>query len=134
MSEPVTITTTAVVSTTMGVTIGTLFPGVTPPILMGAIMGTAIYVMTPSIFPLWKQFIFAIISFVTGIIVAQPTTDIIDGLINYGLSHLNLNPPLIIKINPFIGALVAALIAITILLRIMKKSKTINIPGVDEGE
>lgn len=132
MSEPVTITTTAVASAAMGVTMNALFPDLTPQILMGSIMGTAIYVMTPTPFKIWKQIVFALISFITGIVVAQPVTDIIDGLLNSWLSHLN--PPVVLRINPFIGAMIAALIAVTILLRIMKKSQTIKLPGQDEGE
>lgn len=86
-----------------------------------ALAGAALYVLTADPHQLWKQIVFALISFVCGVYCADFASDIIAALINSALSHLA--PPVQIKITPAIGALVASTISFTVLLRVLVRSK-----------
>lgn len=81
---------------------------------------------------IWKQAIFAIISFLGGVSFAVPMATIMAGVINSALSLLT--PPVTIEVSPNIGALVAASISVAILLRILSKSKNGSLPGLDGGD
>lgn len=132
MSEPVTLTTVGVTSASMGVTIATIFPDTSPGILLGALAGTALYALTSEPYSLWKQIIFSIISFIVGVVMANPVASIIDGVVNTFTG--TLHPPVVVKISPVIGAMVAAGIAIAVFLRILRRSQRGPIKGLDEGD
>ena len=132
MSGTVTATAVGLTSASMGITLSAMFPGTSPGILLGALAGTAIYVLTSEPYALWKQIVFSFISFVTGVWMADPVTHVLDGLINNFTG--NLHPPVIVQISPSIGAVVAAAIAIAILLRILRRTQKGPIPGLDEGD
>ncbi|MGS6317344.1 putative holin, partial [Enterobacter hormaechei] len=44
-----------------------------------------------------------------------------------------LSPPVSIKVSPAIGALAASTVSVTVLLRVLKRSRTGNLPGL-KGE
>ncbi|MGQ7189648.1 hypothetical protein ACUODJ_46630, partial [Escherichia sp. HC-CC] len=52
-------------------------------------------------------------------------------LINAALSHLS--PPVSVKVSPAIGALAASTVSVTVLLRVLKRSKVGDLPGL-KGE
>jgi hypothetical protein len=58
-------------------------------------------------------------------------SEIIAALINAALSHLS--PPVAVKVSPAIGALAASTVSVTVLLRVLKRSKTGDLPGL-KGE
>ena len=131
-AEPITATVTAgVAAGTTGVTFATLFPEATPAVMVCSLAGAALYILSSEDHKIWKQILFALISFIGGIYCAGTASEIIAALINAGLNQLS--PPVTIKVSPAIGALAASTVSVTILLRILARSKTGNVPGV-KGE
>lgn len=131
-AEPITATVTAgVAAGTTGVTFATLFPEATPAVMVCSLAGAALYILSSEDHKIWKQILFALISFIGGIYCAATASEIIAALINAGLNQLS--PPVTIKVSPAIGALAASTVSVTILLRILARSKTGNLPGV-KGE
>lgn len=125
------LTVAAVVATgTTGVTFATMFPEATPAVMLCALTGAAMYVLTAEEHQLWKQIIFAFISFVGGVFFAGTASEIIAGLLNAALGVLT--PPVHVKVSPAIGALVASTISVVVLLRILSKSKTAS-PKLERG-
>jgi hypothetical protein len=131
-AEPITATVTAgVAAGTTGITFATLFPEATPAVMVCSLAGTALYILSSEDHKIWKQILFALISFIGGIYCAGTASEIIAALINAALNQLN--PSVTIKVSPAIGALAASTVSVTILLRILARSKTGNLPGV-KGE
>lgn len=131
-AEPITATVTAgVAAGTTGITFATLFPEATPAVMVCSLAGAALYILSSEDHKIWKQILFALISFIGGIYCAGTASEIIAALINAGLNQLS--PPVTIKVSPAIGALAASTVSVTILLRILTRSKTGNLPGV-KGE
>ncbi|HFS7511826.1 phage holin family protein [Enterobacter mori] len=131
-AEPITATITAgVAAGTTGITFATLFPEATPAVMVCSLAGAALYILSSEDHKIWKQILFALISFIGGIYCAGTASEIIAALINAGLNQLS--PPVTIKVSPAIGALAASTVSVTILLRILARSKTGNLPGV-KGE
>ncbi|MED7684643.1 putative holin [Enterobacter ludwigii] len=131
-AEPITATVTAgVAAGTTGITFATLFPEATPAVMVCSLAGAALYILSAEDHKIWKQILFALISFIGGIYCAGTASEIIAALINAGLNQLS--PPVTIKVSPAIGALAASTVSVTILLRILARSKTGNLPGV-KGE
>ncbi|EUM30615.1 putative holin [Enterobacter sp. BIDMC 26] len=131
-AEPITATVTAgVAAGTTGITFATLFPEATPAVMVCSLAGAALYILSSEDHKIWKQILFALISFIGGIYCAGTASEIIAALINAGLNQLG--PPVTIKVSPAIGALAASTVSVTILLRILARSKTGNLPGV-KGE
>ncbi|RTN72005.1 putative holin [Enterobacter hormaechei] len=131
-AEPITATVTAgVAAGTTGITFATLFPEATPAVMVCSLAGAALYILSSEDHKIWKQILFALISFIGGIYCADTASEIIAALINAGLNQLS--PPVTIKVSPAIGALAASTVSVTILLRILARSKTGNLPGV-KGE
>ncbi|HHA2138808.1 TPA: putative holin [Enterobacter bugandensis] len=131
-AEPITATVTAgVAAGTTGITFATLFPEATPAVMVCSLAGAALYILSSEDHKIWKQLLFALISFIGGIYCAGTASEIIAALINAGLNQLS--PPVTIKVSPAIGALAASTVSVTILLRILARSKSGNLPGV-KGE
>ncbi|HCU0177938.1 TPA: hypothetical protein OUE19_000440 [Enterobacter hormaechei] len=131
-AEPITATVTAgVAAGTTGITFATLFPEATPAVMVCSLAGTALYILSSEDHKIWKQIIFALISFIGGIYCAGTASEIIAALINAGLNQLS--PPVSIKVSPAIGALAASTVSVTVLLRVLKRSRTGNLPGL-KGE
>jgi hypothetical protein len=131
-AEPITATVTAgVAAGTTGITFATLFPEATPAVMVCSLAGAALYILSSEDHKIWKQILFALISFIGGIYCAGTASEIIAALINAGLNQLS--PPVTIKVSPAIGALAASTVSVTILLRILARSKIGNLPGV-KGE
>jgi Na+/glutamate symporter len=122
MYEPLT-TSTVVVAGSAGVTFATLFPEATPPVMICALAGALLYVLTSENHQIWKQIVFAVISFIGGVYSAEFVSHILTALANTVLQ--NPNPP--VSIPPAVGALVGAVIAVTVLLRILSRSKTFSL-------
>ena len=129
MYDPLTIA-GGVTSATVGMTFASMFPEATPGVMLCALAGSAMYVLTSEPHKLWKQFLFAAISFVGGVFFSLPMAKILAGVINAGLGLLR--PPVSIEVSPNIGALVSASISVAVLLRILAKSKRGNLPGIKE--
>ncbi|MGX5101112.1 putative holin [Enterobacter cloacae] len=131
-AEPISATVTAgVAAGTTGITFATLFPEATPAVMVCSLAGAALYILSSEDHKIWKQILFALISFIGGIYCAGTASEIIAALINAGLNQLS--PSVTIKVSPAIGALAASTVSVTILLRILARSKTGNLPGV-KGE
>lgn len=131
-AEPITATVTAgLAAGTTGITFATLFPEATPAVMVCSLAGAALYILSSEDHKIWKQILFALISFIGGIYCAGTASEIIAALINAGLNQLS--PPVTIKVSPAIGALAASTVSVTILLRILARSKSGNLPGV-KGE
>lgn len=131
-AEPITATVTAgVAAGTTGITFATLFPEATPAVMVCSLAGAALYILSTEDHKIWKQILFALISFIGGIYCAGTASEIIAALINAGLNQLS--PPVTVKVSTAIGALAASTVSVTILLRILARSKTGNLPGV-KGE
>ncbi|WP_421636680.1 putative holin [Enterobacter ludwigii] len=131
-AEPISATVTAgVAAGTTGVTFATLFPEATPAVMVCSLAGAALYILSTEDHKIWKQIIFALISFIGGIYCAGTASEIIAALINAGLNQLS--PPVSIKVSPAIGALAASTVSVTVLLRVLKRSRTGNLPGL-KGE
>ncbi|MDH1318599.1 phage holin family protein [Enterobacter bugandensis] len=131
-AEPITATVTAgVAAGTTGITFATLFPEATPAVMVCSLAGAALYILSSEDHKIWKQILFALISFIGGIYCAGTASEIIAALINAGLNQLG--PPVTIKVSPAIGALAASTVSVTVLLRVLKRSRTGNLPGL-KGE
>ncbi|HAS1959904.1 TPA: hypothetical protein I4D82_09335 [Enterobacter cloacae] len=131
-AEPISATITAgVAAGTTGITFATLFPEATPAVMICSLAGAALYILSTEDHKIWKQILFALISFIGGIYCAGTASEIIAALINAGLNQLS--PPVTIKVSPAIGALAASTVSVTILLRVLKRSKSGNLPGL-KGE
>ncbi|KTQ45999.1 putative holin [Enterobacter cancerogenus] len=131
-AEPISATVTAgVAAGTTGVTFATLFPEATPAVMVCSLAGAALYILSSEDHKIWKQLLFALISFIGGIYCAGTASEIIAALINAGLNQLS--PPVSIKVSPAIGALAASTVSVTVLLRVLKRSRTGNLPGL-KGE
>lgn len=131
MSDPLTVA-GGITAGSVGVTLATLFPEATPGVMLFSLGGAALYVLTSEPHQIWKQAIFAIISFLGGVSFSGPMAKIMAAIINAALSVLT--PPVTIEVSPNIGALVAASISVAILLRILAKSKKGSLPGLDGGD
>ena len=131
-AEPISATVTAgVAAGTTGITFATLFPEATPAVMVCSLAGAALYILSSEDHKIWKQIIFALISFIGGIYCAGTASEIIAALINAGLNQLS--PPVSIKVSPAIGSLAASTVSVTVLLRVLKRSRTGNLPGL-KGE
>lgn len=131
-AEPITATVTAgVAAGTTGITFATLFPEATPAVMVCSLAGAALYILSSEDHKIWKQIIFALISFIGGVYCAGTASEIIAALINAGLNQLS--SPVSIKVSPAIGALAASTVSVTVLLRVLKRSRTGNLPGL-KGE
>ncbi|WP_370972528.1 putative holin [Enterobacter wuhouensis] len=131
-AEPITATVTAgVAAGTTGITFATLFPEATPAVMVCSLAGAALYILSSEDHKIWKQILFALISFIGGIYCAGTASEIIAALLNAGMNQLS--PPVTIKVSPAIGALAASTVSVTILLRVLKRSKSGNLPGL-KGE
>lgn len=119
-----------VTSGTTGVTFAAMFPEATPAVMLCALAGAAMYVLTAEEHRIWKQIIFALISFIGGVFFAATASEILAGLLNAALGFLT--PPVHVKVSPAIGALVASTISVVVLLRILSKSKTAS-PKLEGG-
>ncbi|OIZ39953.1 putative holin [Citrobacter freundii] len=129
MSEPITIA-SGVTSATVGITFATMFPEATPGVMLCALAGAAMYVLTSEPHQLWKQMLFAVISFMGGVFFSVPMAKIIAGVINTALGLLQ--PPVSIEVSPNDGALVAASVSVAVLLRVVAKSRNGKMPGLEE--
>ncbi|KTG95991.1 hypothetical protein ASV37_25600 [Enterobacter hormaechei subsp. steigerwaltii] len=116
---------------TTGITFATLFPEATPAVMVCSLAGAALYILSSEDHKIWKQIVFALISFIGGVYCAGTASEIIAALINAGLNQLS--PPVSIKVSPAIGALAASTVSVTVLLRVLKRSRTGNLPGL-KGE
>lgn len=132
MSETFTIVGVGLTSSSVGVTFATLFPEATPAVMLGSLAGTALYVLTSDPHQLWKQAIFALISFISGVFFSVPMAKIMAGIINTPLSLMK--PPASIEVSPAVGAIVTASISVAVLLRILRKSKSGKMPGLGEED
>ena len=103
----------------IGVSLATMFPDATPSVILGALAGTAIYILTSEPLSIWKQAIFATISFFAGLIAASSMTMLISGFINELTRRLH--PPMFVDIDPFFGSAAASALTISILLHFIKK-------------
>ena len=112
-------------------TFATMFPEATPAVMLCSLAGAALYVLSSEDHKIWKQILFALISFIGGVYCAGTASEIIAALINAALSHLS--PPVSVKVSPAMGALLASSVSVTILARILKRSKTGDLPGL-KGE
>lgn len=124
MHDPLTLAGVATAGSA-GVTFATLFPEATPAVMICALAGATLYVLSSENHQLWKQVVYACISFIGGVYCADPASEIISGLLNVILNRLQ--PPVYVAVSPAVGALVASAITVTILLRILAKSRTITI-------
>ncbi|HAV1976479.1 TPA: hypothetical protein JG987_003915 [Enterobacter hormaechei subsp. steigerwaltii] len=131
MSETFTIVGVGITSSSVGVTFATLFPE-TSAVMLGSLAGTALYVLTSDPHQLWKQAIFALISFISGVFFSVPMAKIMAGIINTPLSLMK--PPASIEVSPAVGAIVTASISVAVLLRILRKSKSGKMPGLGEED
>jgi hypothetical protein len=130
MSEPLTAIAGGVTAGSAGVTFAALFPEATPAVMVCALAGAALYVLTAEDHRLWKQIILAMISFIGGVYSAGMASEVIAALINSALNHLT--PPVTVSVSPAIGALVASTISVAILLRVLSRSKTASPPKLEE--
>lgn len=129
MSEPLTIA-GAITAGTAGVSFASMFPEATPAVMLCALGGSAMYVLTAEPHQIWKQIIFAFISFMGGVFFSEPMAKIMAGIINTPLSLMK--PPVSVEVSPPVGALVAASISVAVLLRILARSKRGKMPGLEE--
>ncbi|CNK80780.1 putative exported phage-related protein [Yersinia enterocolitica] len=96
-----------------------MFPEATPAVVVCSLAGAALYVLSSRPHRLWRQVLFALISFIGGVCCADTASEIIAALINAGLNQLS--PPVTIRVTPAIGALVASTVCVSVLLRVMSK-------------
>lgn len=121
MYDPLT-TSAGVAAAGAGVSLATMFPEATPPVMLCSLAGAALYVLTGEHHQFWKQIVFAFVSFVGGIYCADFISEILAGLLNTGLARLR--PPISITVSPAIGALVGAVICITALMKILARVRS----------
>ncbi|HHB1475413.1 TPA: putative holin [Yersinia enterocolitica] len=118
MYEPLTLP-VGVTTDSAGVTFAAMFPEATPAVVVCSLAGAALYVLSSRPHRLWRQVLFALISFIGGVCCADTASEIIAALINAGLNQLS--PPVTIRVTPAIGALVASTVCVSVLLRVMSK-------------
>ncbi|MFV8756886.1 putative holin [Yersinia enterocolitica] len=118
MYEPLTLS-AGVTAASVGVTFASLFPEATPAVVICSLAGAALYVLSSCPHRLWRQVLFALISFIGGIYCADTASEIIAALINVGLNQLGT--PVTIRVTPAIGALVASTVCVSVLLRVMSR-------------
>ncbi|PNM18854.1 putative holin [Yersinia enterocolitica] len=118
MYEPLTLP-VGVTTASAGVTFAAMFPEATPAVVVCSLAGAALYVLSSRPHRLWRQVLFALISFIGGVYCADMASEIIAALINAGLDQLS--PPVTIRVTPAIGALVASTVCVSVLLRVMSK-------------
>jgi len=118
MYDPLT-TTAGLAAGGAGLSFAAMFPEATPSVMLCALTGAALYVLTGENHQFWKQVVFALISFVGGVYSAEFISEILSGLINAWL--VRLHPPVSITVAPVIGALIGALIAIAALMKILAR-------------
>ncbi|OWF75673.1 hypothetical protein B4903_19330 [Yersinia frederiksenii] len=118
MYEPLTLS-AGVTAASAGVTFAAMFPEATPAVVVCSLAGTALYVLSSRSHRLWRQVLFALISFIGGVYCADAASEIIAALINAGLNQLG--PPVTVRVTPAIGALVASTVCVSVLLRVMSK-------------
>ncbi|EFB5187769.1 hypothetical protein NZZ21_004612 [Escherichia albertii] len=109
----------AVAAGSTGVTLSTLFPEATPAVVICSLAGTALYVLSSRPHRVWRQILFALISFIGGIHSAETVSEIIAAVINAWL--VKIAPGASVHVTPGIGALVASTICVSVLLRVMAK-------------
>lgn len=120
MSEPLTVA-AGVAAGSAGITFASLFPEATPAVMICALAGAALYVLTTDNHQFWKQVVFAFISFIGGIYCAEFVSHILTGMINAFLLSFDLH--MTILIPPAVGALVSAVICVTALLKILSRTR-----------
>ena len=120
MTDPLTVS-AGIATGTAGITIAAIFPEATPAVMLCSLGGSAMYVLTADEHQPWKQIVFALISFMGGMYFGGTAADIIAALINAALHKLT--PPVTITVSRPVGALVASAISVTVLLRIMSRSR-----------
>ncbi|OQM39125.1 putative holin [Citrobacter braakii] len=130
MYDPLTVTGGFTAAST-GVTLAALFPEATPAVVMCSLAGTALYVLSSRPHRLWRQVLFALVSFIGGIHSAGTASEIIAAVINAGLGKIA--PGASVQVTPGIGALVASTVCVSILLRVMSKYQG-GIQTKEEGE
>ncbi|KNC89855.1 putative holin [Trabulsiella odontotermitis] len=121
----------AIAASSTGVTLATYFPEATPQVMICSLAGAALYVLSSKDHERWKQAVFAMISFIGGVYCSETAADIIAAVINAGLSHVD--PSARIRVSPAIGALAASTVSVTVLLRVLHRSKTGSLPGLDSN-
>ena len=128
MADPLTVATGAAAGAT-GVTFAALFPEATPAVMLCALAGASLYILTADSHRMWKQIIFALISFIGGVYFAETAAEIIAILINGALKVVSADEH--VKVTPAIGALVASTVSVTVLLRVLRKSGSYkpDLPG-----
>lgn len=113
---------------TTGITFATLCPEATPAVIVCLLAGAVLYFLSSEDHKVWKQILFALILFIGGFYFAGTTSEIIAALINAALNQLS--PPVTIKVLSAIGALAASTVSVTILLRILARSKIGSLTGL----
>ncbi|HDL6962249.1 TPA: hypothetical protein PXM28_001491 [Yersinia enterocolitica] len=113
--------TASIASGSAGVVFAALFPDASPAVIMCALAGATLYILSTDNHKLWKQMVYALISFIGGVNFAGTASDIIAAMINANLSKLD--PPVTITVSPAIGALVASVICVTALLHLLSRAK-----------
>lgn len=105
-----------------GETFNTLFPQVTPPVMVCSLAGAALYVLSRKNYDLWKQGIFAVISFLGGVYSAGMSSEIMSGVLNSILQRLD--PAITVIVPPPLGALFASALCVSTLLKTMSHVKS----------
>ncbi|BDH44885.1 hypothetical protein TUM12370_09290 [Salmonella enterica subsp. enterica serovar Choleraesuis] len=118
MSEPLTAA-AGVAAGSTGIALATWFPEATPAVSICALAGALLYVITTPRFHLWKQVLFAAISFIGGIYGAGTAAEVLAVLLNAALSHIS--PTVTINVSPAVGALVASTVSVAALLKILAR-------------
>ena len=136
MTEPITSTAGVAIATgaaaaSTGATFATLFPEATPAVVVCSLAGAALYVLSSRPYRLWRQVVFALISFIGGIYSAGTTSEIIAAVINASIGKFA--PGVSVHVTPGIGALVASTICVSILLRVMAKYQPVAAQKSEEG-
>lgn len=104
---------------TAGIMIAYMFPDASPSVFMGALAGTALYVVTSEPHPIIKQIILSAFSFIAGLLSASAITLFLTGVINE--ITRKLHPPIFINVDPFFGSAIASGLAVTVFLHFLKK-------------
>ncbi|MCW5003517.1 phage holin family protein [Enterobacter roggenkampii] len=117
-------------ASTIGITFATYFPEATPAVMLCALAGAALFVLKEQDYKLWKQLVFALISFIGGVYCAGMASQIIAVLINACLRMVH--PEADITVTPAVGALAASTVAVTVLLRLLVKSRD-YVPTIRQG-
>ena len=131
MSEPITIATGAA-SATVGITFASMFPEATPGVMLCALAGAAMYVMTSEPHQLWKQMLFAVISFMGGAFFSVPMAKILAGGTNTALGPAP--PPGSLQGSPDVRAPGGAFVFVAVLARNGAKSPGRQEAGGGGGE